>query len=52
MRQFDIWTCGQTTYRLKDTTLKAQDGSYRVLTAAQVFQDYQFSKDGKIALPG
>ncbi|MBI5331533.1 MAG: nitronate monooxygenase [Betaproteobacteria bacterium] len=51
MRQFDIWTCGQYTYRLKDTTLKTADGSYQMLTAAQVFQDYQFSKDGKIALP-
>jgi NAD(P)H-dependent flavin oxidoreductase YrpB (nitropropane dioxygenase family) len=51
MRNFDIWTCGQTTYRLKDTTRRLPDGSYQVLSAEQVFQDYQFSTDQKIALP-
>ncbi|MBT9539428.1 nitronate monooxygenase [Thiobacillus sp.] len=52
MRNFDIWTCGQTTYRLKDTTRRLEDGSYQLLTAEQVFHDYQFSTDQKIALPG
>ncbi|WP_310446431.1 nitronate monooxygenase [Thiobacillus sp.] len=52
MRNFDIWTCGQTTYRLKDTTRRLDDGSYQLLTAEQVFHDYQFSTDQKIALPG
>jgi nitronate monooxygenase len=51
MRNFDIWTCGQTTYRLKDTTRRLPDGSYQVLSAEQVFQDYQFSTGQKIALP-
>jgi len=51
MRNFDIWTCGQTTYRLKDTTRKLPDGSYQILSAEQVFHDYQFSVDQKIALP-
>lgn len=51
MRNFDCWTCGQFTYRLKDTTRKNTDGSYRLLTAEHVFHDYQFSTDGKIALP-
>jgi nitronate monooxygenase len=51
MRNFDIWTCGQTTYRLKDTTRRLPDGSYQILTAEQVFHDYQFSIDQKIALP-
>jgi nitronate monooxygenase len=51
MRNFDIWTCGQTTARLKDTTRKNDDGSYRVLSAEHVFHDYQFSKNGQIALP-
>jgi hypothetical protein len=51
MRNFDIWTCGQTTYRLKDTTRRAPDGSYQVLSAEHVFHDYQFSIDQKIALP-
>ena len=51
MRNFDIWTCGQTTNRLKDTTRKLPDGSYQVLSAEQVFNDYLFSTDQKIALP-
>jgi len=51
MRNFDIWTCGQTTWRLKDTTRRAPDGSYQMLSAEHVFHDYQFSVDQKIALP-
>ncbi len=51
MRNFDCWTCGHYTYRLKDTTRQLADGSYQLLTAEHVFKDYQFSKDGKIALP-
>ena len=51
MRNFDIWTCGQTTWRLKDTTRRLADGSYQILSAEQVFHDYQFSVDQKIALP-
>ncbi len=51
MRNFDCWTCGHYTYRLKDTTLRRADGTYQTLTAEHVFKDYQFSKDNKIALP-
>lgn len=51
MRNFDCWTCGHYTYRLKDTTRKAEDGSYQILSAEHVFNDYQFSTDNKIALP-
>ncbi len=51
MRNFDLWTCGHYTYRLKDTSVKQQDGSYALLTAEHVFHDYQFSKEGKILLP-
>ena len=51
MRNFDLWTCGQLTYRLKDTTTRQADGSYQLLSAEHIFQDYQFSTDHKIALP-
>ena len=51
MRNFDIWTCGQLTYRLKDTTHRLADGSYQMLSAEHVFHDYQFSTDNKVALP-
>jgi len=51
MRNFEIWTCGQLTYRLKDTTNRLADGSYQVPSAEHVFKDYQFSTDQKVALP-
>lgn len=51
MRNFDLWTCGHLTYRLKDTTNRLADGSYQILSAEHVFKDYQFSTDNKVALP-
>ena len=51
MRNFDCWTCGHNTYRLKDTTRRLADGTYQLLSAEHVFHDYQFSVDQKIALP-
>ena len=51
MRNFKLWTCGQTTYRLKDTTRRNPDGSYQILSAEHIFKDYQFSVDDQIALP-
>ncbi|WP_426210822.1 nitronate monooxygenase [Massilia sp. TWP1-3-3] len=51
MRNFNCWTCGHYTYRLKNTTHKLADGRYQMLTAEHVFKDYQFSVDNQIALP-
>ena len=51
MRNFDCWTCGHYTYRLKDTSRRGEDGNYEILSAEHVFRDYQFSTDGRIALP-
>ncbi len=51
LRNFEIWTCGQLTWRLKDTTRRNEDGSYQVLSAEHIFKDYQFSTDQQIALP-
>jgi nitronate monooxygenase len=51
MRNFDIWTCGHLTYRLKDTTRQLADGNYQLLTAEHIFRDYQYSTDNKILLP-
>lgn len=51
MRNFNCWTCGSTTNRLKDTTRKLADGTYRTLSAEHIFKDYQFSVDNQIALP-
>jgi len=51
MRNYDCWTCGQYTYRLKDTTHRNADGTYQILSAEHIFHDYQYSKDNQIALP-
>jgi NAD(P)H-dependent flavin oxidoreductase YrpB (nitropropane dioxygenase family) len=51
MRNYNCWTCGHTTYRLKDTTHRLEDGSYQTLSAEHIFKDYQFSVDQKVALP-
>lgn len=51
MRNYNCWTCGHYTYRLKDTTHKLANGDYQILTAEHVFKDYQFSVDNEIALP-
>ena len=50
-RKFKIWTCGHNVYRLKDTTHILEDGKYQLLSAEEVFQDYQFSKNHDIKLP-
>ena len=51
MRNFDLWTCGHYTYRLKDTTHVLADGSYQLLTAEHIFNDYRYSQGDAIALP-
>jgi len=51
MRNFDCWTCGHYTYRLKDTSRRLPDGSYQLLNAEHVFKDYLYSTEHKIALP-
>ena len=51
MRNFDCWTCGHYTYRLKDTTHRLPDGSWQLLSAEHIFRDYQFSTDHQILLP-
>ncbi|MDG2156269.1 MAG: nitronate monooxygenase [Gammaproteobacteria bacterium] len=47
----NVYTCGHYVYRLKDTTNKLADGSYQLLTAEHVFNDYLHSSDHKITLP-
>ena len=51
MRNYNCWTCGSTTYRLKDTTHKLADGSYQELSAEHIFTDYQFSIGQSVSLP-
>ena len=51
MRNYNCWTCGSMTYRLKDTTRRNADGSYQTLSAEHIFRDYQFSVDQQLLLP-
>lgn len=51
MRNFEIWTCGHYTYRLKDTTRKLPDDSYALLSAEHIFNDYRYSAGDAVALP-
>ena len=51
MRNYNCWTCGSLTYRLKDTTRRLADGSYQTLSAEHIFHDYQDSVDQQVALP-
>ena len=48
MRNFDIWTCGYNTFRLKDTSTKLADGTYQELNAEDVFNDYLYSKNNEV----
>jgi NAD(P)H-dependent flavin oxidoreductase YrpB (nitropropane dioxygenase family) len=51
MANYDCWTCGHTTYRLKETTNMLANGKWQLPTAEDIFLDYQFSTDQAIRLP-
>ena len=51
MRNYQCWTCGSMTYRLKDTTRRLEDGTYLEPSAEHIFKDYQFSVNHQIQLP-
>lgn len=51
MHNYSVWTCGETVSRLKATSHKLEDGSYQLLTAEQVFNDYLHSEGEEIMLP-
>ena len=51
MRNFELWTCGHYTYRLKDTSIQLDGGNYLLPSAEHIFHDYQFSTGDSIALP-
>lgn len=51
MHNYGVWTCGDTVSRLKTTSHKREDGSYQLLTAEQVFNDYLRSEGDDIKLP-
>ena len=40
MRNYNTWTCGHYTYRLKEVSRKAEDGTYIEPSTEEVFNDY------------
>ena len=48
MRNFDCWTCGHYAYRLKDTSHRLADGSYALLRAEDVFNDYRYNQESSV----
>ncbi|MBV5303252.1 MAG: nitronate monooxygenase [Chlorobium sp.] len=51
MANYDCWTCGHTTYRLKETTNLLPNGKWQLPRAEDIFNDYQFSRDHSIMRP-
>ncbi len=51
MAKYDCWTCGDTTWRLKETTNRMHDGSWQLPSAEDIFNDYRFSEDHTIKKP-
>ena len=49
--QYHCYTCGHNVYRLKDTSIVNEDGTYQLLSAEHVFKDYQFSVGDELCLP-
>ena len=40
MRNFKVWTCGANVWRLKDVTARLPDGTWKLPTAQEVWNDY------------
>lgn len=51
MAKYDCWTCGDTAWRLKETTNKMAEGSWQLPAAEDIFLDYRFSEDHHIQKP-
>lgn len=48
--KYTCYTCGHYVYRLKDTTTRFADGRYYLPRAEQIFNDYRYSSEGRIAV--
>lgn len=51
MRNFRVYTCGAATHRLKETTVRLDDGSWYFPPAEHIFNDYLLSTHNTISLP-
>jgi nitronate monooxygenase len=44
MRKYNVWTCGATAFKLKQTVKKNSDGVYPLPSADSVIDDYLYAK--------
>ena len=51
MRNYKVWTCGANASRLRETSVQREDGTWIEPTAVEVYEDYLYSKGGRVALP-
>lgn len=51
MRNYKLWTCGATAWRLKETSVQLPDGVWYEPPAEHIFNDYLYSTHDRIALP-
>lgn len=51
MRNYKLWTCGETAHRLKETSVQLPDGLWYEPPAEHIFKDYLYSTHDQIALP-
>ena len=51
MRNYKLWTCGATTSRLKETSVRLPDGTWYEPPAEHIVNDYLYSKNDEIRLP-
>lgn len=51
MRNFKVWTCGHLVYRLKETTIRQEDGTWLLPSAEHIYNDYLTSTGNMIQLP-
>ena len=48
MRNCKVWTVGATGYRLKETTVRSEDGQWVLPTTAEVFNDYRYGINDEV----
>ena len=51
MRNFKLWTCGATTHRLKETSVKLPDGTWWTPPAEAIFNDYMTGRNDEVMHP-
>lgn len=51
MRNYKLWTCGASTWRLKETSVRLPNGHWYQPPAEHIFRDYLTSRNDEILLP-